>query len=208
MSNASKLLALFFAALAAGGGAWFASRALKAPEQPQFATTLPEHRPLPEFSLTDHRGRPFDAERLRGRTSLLFFGFTHCPDICPATLTQLAAARRQLAAESGNAGAELPQIVLVSVDPERDTPESLQAYVEYFGEGITGVTGSAGEIRALSEPLGVYFEKNPLEGGDYTVNHSTAVLVIGPDATLRALFSAPHEVAAFVHDLPILMAAG
>lgn len=208
MSNASKLLALFFAALAVGGGAWFASRALEAPDRPQFATALPERRPLPEFSLTDHQSRPFDTERLRGHTSLLFFGFTHCPDICPATLTQLAAARRQLAAESGSAGAELPQIVLVSVDPERDTAESLKAYVEYFGEGITGVTGSVEEIRALSEPLGVYFEKNPLGGDDYTVSHSSAVLVIAPDATLQALFSAPHEVAAFVHDLPILMAAG
>lgn len=207
MPSTAKLLALFFAALAAGGGAWFASRALEGPDRPQFATVLPERRPLPEFSLADHENRPFDAERLRGHTSLLFFGFTHCPDICPATLTQLAAARRQLAAESGKTRAELPQIVLVSVDPRRDTPESLKRYVEYFGEGITGVTGSVEEIRALSEPLGVYFEKNG-QGDDYTVNHSTAVLVVGPDATLQALFSAPHEVAAFVHDLPILMASG
>lgn len=205
MSRVLKFSALVIVAVAVAAGAWFASRVFQEPVLPQFATVLPERRPLPEFSLTDHDNRPFDATRLRGRTSLLFFGFTHCPDICPATLSQLAAARRQLAAAGD--GADLPQIVLVTVDPERDTPEVLESYVEYFGEGITGVTGAVEEIRALAEPLGVYFEKSPL-GDDYTMGHSTAVLVVGPDAALQALFSAPHDVAAFVHDLPILMASG
>jgi protein SCO1 len=204
MSPALKLPALALAAAAVAAGAWFAARALEEPVLPRFATLLAEPRPLPEFSLTDQTNRPFDAARLRGRTSLLFFGFTHCPDICPATLSQLAAARRQLAA-SGD-GAELPQIVLVTVDPERDTPEVLARYVGYFGEGVTGVTGAVEEIRALAEPLGVYFEKSSLDD-DYAMGHSTAVLVVGPDAALRALFTAPHEVDAFVHDLPILMAS-
>lgn len=205
MSRVLKLSALVLALAAVAAGAWFAARALEEPSPPRFATVLTEPRTLPEFSLIDQDNRPFDTARLRGHTSLLFFGFTHCPDICPATLSQLAAARRQLAA-SGD-GAELPQIVLVTVDPERDTPEVLERYVEYFGEGVTGVTGAVEEIRALAEPLGVYFEKSPL-GDDYTMGHSTAVLVIGPDTALRALFSAPHQVDAFVHDLPILMATG
>ncbi|HET6629259.1 MAG TPA: SCO family protein [Woeseiaceae bacterium] len=203
MSRVLRLSALVLAAVAVAAGAWLAARALEKPSLPRFATVLAEPRPLPEFSLTDQDNRPFDAARLRGHTSLLFFGFTHCPDICPATLAQLAAARQQLAA----AGAELPQIVLVTVDPERDTPEVLARYVGYFGAGITGVTGPVGEIRALAEPLGVYFEKTPL-GDAYTMGHSTAVLVVGPDVALQALFTAPHDVDAFVHDLPILMASG
>lgn len=205
MSRLIRFAALATAALAVAAGAWFAAGVLEAPEEARFATLLPEGRPLPAFSLTDHDQRPFGIERLRGRTSLLFFGFTNCPDVCPATLSQLAAARRQLAAAAP--GTALPEIVLVSVDPERDTPEALGSYVEYFGDGITGVTGTPEELRVLTEPLGVYFEKSPLNDG-YTMNHSTVVLVVGPDAALRAIFSAPHEVAAFVHDLPILMASG
>ena len=204
MSRLTRFAALAIAALAVAAGAWFAAGALAVPDEAGFATVLPEPRPLPAFSLTDHDNRLFDTARLRGRTTLLFFGFTHCPDVCPATLSQLATARRQLA--DASPGAELPEIVLVSVDPERDTPAVLGSYVEYFGEGITGVTGTPGELRALTEPLGIFFEKSP-QGDDYTMNHSTAVLVVGPDAALQALFSAPHDVDAFVHDLPILMAS-
>lgn len=204
MSRLTRFAALAIAALAVAAAAWFAAGALTVPEEARFATVLPEPRPLPPFALKDHENRVFDNARLRGRTTLLFFGFTHCPDVCPATLSRLAAARRQLAA--GSPDAELPVIVLVSVDPDRDTPEVLGSYVDYFGDGVTGVTGAPGELRALTEPLGVYFEKNP-QGDDYTMNHSTAVLVVGPEGALEALFSAPHDVDAFVHDLPILMAS-
>lgn len=204
MSRVLKFIAFLVAVAAVAVAAWLAAGAFDKPRQPEFATVLAEPRPLPEFSLVDHGGRTFDAARLRGHTTLLFFGFTHCPDICPATLSQLTAARRQLAASGSGS---LPQIVLVTVDPARDTPEVLASYVGYFGEGITGVTGTVDEIRALAEPLGVYFEKSPL-GDDYTMSHSTAVLVVGPDASLRALFSSPHDVSALVHDLPVLMASG
>jgi protein SCO1/2 len=208
MFSVRNIVALLFVAIAIGGGAWFFGKAIEGPgEQPRFATVLPEPRPLPEFSLTDHRNQPFTRERLRGRTSLVFFGFAHCPDICPATLQQLATARRQLAAASPAGGeVPLPEIVFISVDPERDTAETLQSYVEFFGDGITGVTGAADEIRALASPLGVFFEKQP-SGEDYTVNHSTAVLVVDGNASLQAVFSAPHKVESFVHDLPLLMAS-
>lgn len=204
MSGILKFIAFLVAVAAVAVVAWLIADAFDEPRQVEFATVLAEPRPLPEFSLVDHGGRTFDAARLRGHTTLLFFGFTHCPDICPATLSQLTAARRQLAASGGGA---LPQIVLVTVDPARDTPEVLASYVGYFGEGVTGVTGTADQIRALAEPLGIHFEKSPL-GDDYTMSHSTAVLVVGPDASLTALFSSPHDVSALVHDLPVLMATG
>lgn len=207
MPSPRYLLAALFAAAALAGGAWFLVAGLSGTSAvPQSATVLPEPRPLPEFRLVDHRGEPFSREDLRGQTSLLFFGFTHCPDICPATLQQLTLARRQLAGQDE----PLPEIVLISVDPERDTPDVLGRYVEYFGQGVTGVTGSPQALRALAAALGIHFEKVPAaegSGDDYLVNHSAAVLVVDPQARLEAIFGAPHSIEAFVDDLPVLTAS-
>src|SRR5690606_19333987 len=127
------------------------------------------------------------------------------PDICPATLQQLSLARKRIAETSP--GTALPAIVLISVDPERDTPEKLHKYVSSFGEDLTGVTGDRESLLPLTSATGIFFERQPLESGDYTVSHSTAVLVVDADANLRALFSAPHKTEYFVHDIPLLMAA-
>jgi protein SCO1/2 len=175
--------------------------------QPLHATVLPERLPLPAFSLKDQHALPFTRENLRGHTSLLFFGFTRCPDICPATLQQLALARKQIAGAPPAGGGSLPQIVLISVDPERDTPAKLEQYVSSFGEGVTGATGSPEAIRELTSALGIFFAREPMGEDDYTVSHSTAVLVIDEDATLQALFGAPHKTEYFVHDVPLLMTA-
>jgi len=183
--------------------------------EPLHATVLPEPLPLPAFTLNDEQNEPFTRERLLGRTSLLFFGFTHCPDICPATLQQLALARKQLQEQGAEASTttdtaapppDALTIILISVDPERDTPEKLKAYVSHFGEGVVAATGSLESIREITSALGVWFQKEPQGEDDYTVSHSTAVLVIGEDATFRAVFSAPHRTEYFVHDLPLLMA--
>ena len=172
------------------------------------ATVLPERRALPEFELRDQNGAPFTRASLEGRTSLVFFGFTHCPDICPATLQQLAVARDRLAATAGGSDDTLPEIILISVDPARDTPETLGRYVEYFGDGITGATASPEDLLVLTSALGIFFEPVPTgDGSNYTVNHSTAVLVIDPQARLQAIFSAPHSIEAFVQDLPLLIAS-
>lgn len=206
MFNPRYLLAALFVAVAFVGGAWFLVAGLNgAPAAPQTATVFPEPRLLPGFRLVDHRNEPFGREDLEGHTSLLFFGFTHCPDICPATLQQLVLARRQLAGE----GQALPEIVLISVDPARDTPAVLEKYVDYFGQGVTGVTGSPEDLRTLTTALGIHFEKAPAgdETGDYLVNHSAAVLVIDRKARLAAIFGAPHSIEAFVNDLPLLMAS-
>lgn len=209
MPDSRYLLAALFVAVALPGGAWFVVRGLEGAAVTEAATVLREPRLLPEFHLVDQHNRPFTRDDLRGRTSLLFFGFTHCPDICPATLGQLALARRQLAAAGSGDTQVLPQIVLISVDPARDTPEVLAQYVDYFGSGITGVTGPVTEIRTLGDALGIHFERAPDASGngddDYSVSHSAAVLVIDSAARLEALFSAPHRVENLVHDLPLLM---
>ena len=186
-------------ALAAGV---FVATKLNRPAELQTGFVLPSPNALPDFSLLDQTGGQVNAESFRGQWDLVFFGFTNCPDICPTTLQVLANAKRELI-DSG--AATLPRIVLVSVDPERDTPELLGQYVDYFGEGNLGVTGTLEGIKTLTAALGIYFEKSPTESGDYGVDHSAAVLVINPDGEFSALFSAPHLVASYVHDLPIIM---
>jgi protein SCO1/2 len=186
-------------ALAAG---IFVAATLNVPAQVTKAFIIPAPDALPEFSLVDQSTAEVTADTFRGQWDLLFFGFTNCPDICPTTLQILANAKRELI----DSGAEsLPRIVLVSVDPTRDTPEVLGQYVEYFGEDNLAVTGDLAEIVKLTSALGIYFEKSSTEGENYTVNHSAAVLVINPQAEFSALFSAPHLVENYVHDLPIIM---
>lgn len=169
----------------------------------QHATVLPEPMPLPDFSLLDQTAATFDRNAFRGHWSVVFFGFTHCPDICPATLQQLALARN--AVRTGNTG-EFPQIVFVSVDPDRDTVDVLASYVGHFGDDVTGVSGDIVELRKLTSAIGIYFEKTSA-GENYNVDHSAVVLVINPDAEFHALFSAPHAVDHFTHDLPLITGA-
>jgi protein SCO1/2 len=190
------------AVIAIATGAWLSYKMAAPPAQPRAATLLQGGVDLPEFSLLDHTGSPVDRQVFDGYWNLVFFGFTHCPDICPLTLQVLASARAQMAAE----GVEpLPRIVLVSVDPERDTPDKLAQYVGYFGDGNLGITGALDELRKLTGALGIWFEKSALDDNNYSVDHGAAVLLIGPDGVYRAVFSAPHEAENFVHDVPIIM---
>ena len=166
------------------------------------ATVLPSPLALPEFSLRDQDDAPFLRSSLEGQWSLVFFGFTHCPDICPLTLQKLASARRQLAAQES---ADLPAIVFVSVDPARDTSDAIGQYANAFGEGVTGVTGELEEINILTAALGIFHARPPNPDGGYNVEHSAAVLVINPDAALKAVFSAPHDVDSFVNDIALIV---
>jgi len=197
------LIVAIVLSIAVAAGAFVALR-VSTPEQPRVALVFPEPAPIPAFTLVDHDGMPADASVFEGHWNLVFFGFTHCPDVCPTTLQVLATAQQMLR-EQGQA--PLPRIVLVSVDPERDTPEALAGYVTHFGTGSLGLTGELPQLRALADGLGIFFEKRAAEGDSYGVDHSAAVLVIDPDGRLRGLFGTPHRAEDFVHDLPILIAA-
>jgi protein SCO1/2 len=181
----------------------FAAVRLKAPAEPTAAFVLPAPTPLPEFSLIDQFGEAVTIDTFKGHWSLVFFGFTHCPDICPTTMQILALARSELSAAGQ---VPLPRIVLVSVDPERDDPELMGTYVDYFGEGNLGVTGSLDELKKLTTGLGIYFEKQAGNADDYAVDHSAAVLLINSDGQFHALFSAPHNTANYVNDIPLIVA--
>ncbi len=207
MSNATSKPVSVLVAIVLLGGAWFFMRATMNPgAQPQFATVLSSPMELPDFTLIDMEGETFTRESLEDNWNLLFFGFTHCPDICPATLQLLSAARERLAVE-GLPESELPGIVLVSVDPERDKPQVLKSYVANFGRNIIGLTGDLSEIQKLTGRLGIFHAKSSAHHGGYNVDHTSAVIVINPNAHFHALFSAPYSVDDLAHDLPLILAA-
>ena len=197
-----SLIAAIVLGSALAAGIFVATR-LQTPASLTTAFLLPTPTSLPDFSLVDQEANTVTRDTFRNHWNLVFFGFTHCPDICPTTLQVLALAKTELAA----AGQQpLPRIVLVSVDPERDSPDVIGRYVDHFGVGNLGVTGQLEELRKLTSGLGIYFEKQAGDENNYAVDHSAAVLVINPQGEFHALFSGPHEVQNFVHDVPLLMA--
>ncbi len=190
-------LAALLAAAFAAGFFWLAP----APE-PRHATLLPEPRPLPEFTLVDDRGQPWTREALIGNWDVLFFGFTHCPDICPATLGTLAAALETLEAR----GKPRPNAVFVSVDPERDDIARVSEYAGWFHPDMRGVTGALDAIDAFAAAVAVGVVRHPPdEHGDYMVDHTAALVLIDPRGRIAGYISPPLYHAEITHDLEILM---
>lgn len=158
-------------------------------KNPVYATVLSQTLPLPEFDLIDQKGRDFTRDRMTGHWSLVFFGFTNCPDICPTTLSRLAKAKDMLADLEP---ADRPEIVFVSVDPMRDTADKLDPYVSHFDPEFTGLTGDLTEIQALTTAIGVAAHYQP-QGESYTVDHTAAVFLVDPTASMAAVFGTPHD---------------
>ena len=201
------LLVLLLALGAVLGGALVAGRWLERPAAPPAtaaATIYPAARPLPAFELTAHDGSRFDAARLRGHWTLLMFGFTNCPDVCPTTLLELAAARRALADLPPD---RVPQVVMVSVDPQRDTPTRLAGYVGHFDASFVGVTGTPAAIAALTAAVGVAVQPGAATDGGYSVDHSAAVFLVDPQAAVAALFPLPHVARTIAADYRLIVAA-
>lgn len=201
MSRHQIILVAIVAIVAAVGGALLARSVVNAPERPaalSAATLLQPPRPIVPVELIDQDGAVFDATRLKNRWSLLFFGFTNCPDICPQTLTVLAQVEKRL---HDLPKSQAPQVVLVSVDPDRDTPEQIKKYVGYFSPSFVGVTGSSENVQAFAQALSAPVAIHPLGDGAYTVDHSAAIFLIDPDGALHALFSAPHDPSKIAADV-------
>jgi len=199
-----RIAVIAFAVLAGAVTAWLTLRS-DAPLALAQATRFDAPRPLPAFRLVDHAGRPFDRERLRGRWHFLFFGFTHCPDVCPTTLATLAAVRTRL---RDLPAAERPGAVFVSVDPARDTPEALARYVPHFDPEFVGVTGEPAAIAALTRELGIAVViGEPDSDGAYTVDHTAALLLVDPDAAWAAVFGTPHAADTIARDFRAIAAA-
>jgi len=162
-------------------------------------TTLETPHEIAAFRLTDQRGREFTPQSLRGRWSLVFAGFTHCPDACPTTLVLLNTMDARLRARGGAI-----QVVFLSVDPERDTTERLTAYVDHFNPRFVAVTGEPAEIDVLCRDLGIAYVRNPGAGGEYTVDHSAALVLVDPRARVAGYFKPPHDPDALAADLAAL----
>lgn len=154
------------------------------------ATVLPQARELPAVQLVDQTGAPFTFDALHGKFTLLFFGFANCPDVCPLTLKQLADARAEIAAR---APATVPNVLFVSVDAARDTPERIAAYVRAFDPSFMGATAADSELAPLLKTLGVAVARHDHGGGAYNVMHSDAIFVLGPRAEWIAVSTGPHD---------------
>lgn len=148
-------------------------------------------RNVGDFALVDHRGEPFIPQRLEGEWTLMFFGFTHCPDICPTTMAFLDRFLDELAGTE----AENTAVVMISVDPARDTVEQLASYVPYFNEDFTGVTGEFLELFRFATNLNTPFRKVPGQDEDYVVDHSANVVLINPRGDYHGFFKAPLDMA-------------
>ncbi len=160
-------------------------------------TLLKTPRPLPEFSLIDQDAQPFTRESLLGHWTLIFPGFTYCPDICPTTLGVLKAVEAQLGRDASSL-----KIALFSIDPERDTPETLKRYVQYFSPNFIGVTTHEPQLKQMAQTLGVAYLKVPGDTPEsYTMDHSAALVLIDPQAHIAGYFTPPHQVEALVRDL-------
>ena len=144
-----------------------------------------------EMALIDHNGKPFTRASLEGNWSLVFFGFTYCPDICPTTMTFL----NELMVGLEGTEVEDTRVVMVSVDPARDTVEQLADYVPYFNPEFTGVTGEFLEIHRFATALNTPFRKVPGQGEDYQVDHSANVVLINPKGDYHGFFKAPLDQA-------------
>ena len=145
-------------------------------------------------------GRARDGEDFKGRVTVLFFGFTHCADLCPTTLTTLSAVLDRLGEESDDV-----RVAFVTVDPERDTPDVLRHYLEGFGPNFVGLTGEPAAIRRMAKAFRVFFRRMPLPDGDYTMDHSAAIYVLDRQARTRLMFTASSRVVDIAHDILALL---
>lgn len=164
-------------------------------------TVLDPASPAPDFTLTDEQGQPFTLSDQRGKVVVLFFGFTSCPDICPAELSNLAAATRQL----GDAASDV-QVILVSLDPERDTSERLAQYVKAFDPSFKGLRGDTAELEPVVKAYGVYYQRRDLPDSalGYTIDHSGFVYMIDKAGNWREVLANGTPVADIVSDLRAL----
>ena len=200
------LIAIIVAALAMAAGIWAARAVLEhnSVQDELDATRFPEAREIASFSLIDHNSAVFDNSVLKDRWSFIFFGYTHCPDVCPTTLSVLNSVAQKL----GDLDEDI-RFVFLSVDPERDTPEQLAQFVSYFNGDFIGVTGTPEGIEQITRQLGVlHIRAQPEEGASgYLVDHSASVFLFDPDGRYHAVFSPPLSADAIAGDFKKMLQA-
>jgi protein SCO1/2 len=160
--------------------------------QELIAVLRPHATPLLPFTLTDQNGDLYTEQQLKGKWSFFFFGYTYCPDICPTTLSTLKLMINELKKDP-NTASDM-QIIFVSVDPDRDTPELLARYMEYFGPEFTGMTGFPNNLYDLAKQFGAaYIKEAETAPGIYLVSHTSSIFLVDPQVRVVASFSPPHN---------------
>jgi len=162
---------------------------------------LPQSRNVPDLTFTDQDGQPVALDSLKDKWTLLFFGYTFCPDICPTTLAQL----RQIKSELPKEAVDKLRVVLVSVDPHRDTPQQLKTYLGYFDKQFQGLTAPVDTIQKLANAVSIPFIPADTSKPNYTVDHSGNLALLGPDGTQRGFIRAPLNNQKLVAQLPGLV---
>jgi protein SCO1/2 len=197
----ARLLRIGVIAIVAFALGLFLARALFPPRSAvpatELATILPTPRGLPALALVGADTRPLGSEFFRGRWTLVFFGFTQCPDLCPTTLGLLAQATRQL---TDLPAAEQPRVLFVSLDPQRDTPQLVGDYVRFFDARFVGATGTPQAVADAATAFAVPFAKVSLPDGGYTIDHGSGVFIVGPSGGIEAFTSGLHDAGALARD--------
>ena len=212
MFNRSTAVILVAAVAAALGllvaQRYFSDAATSKWPQTQAVTLFEPARELPAYSLRQSDGTPLVPGELKGHWTLVFLGFTHCPDVCPTTLAQLAQAQKQWA---GLPEATRPRVLFISVDPERDTPDRIGEYAHAFHRDTLAATADVPALEQFARSLSMVFAKVPAEDGapvdQYTMDHSAALAVLDPQGRMSGVIQPPFEPKAIAADLAALTRA-
>jgi protein SCO1/2 len=195
MSDTRRRFLLAAAALMAAAGC------SGQPEAPRFKLTDVTGASFGrELALTDHNGQRRTLADFRGKVVTLFFGFTHCPDVCPTTLVEMATVMKELGPD-----ADRLQVLFVTVDPERDTTEVLKRYVPAFHPSFLGLTGSVDEVTRTAKEFKVFFQKQKLASGGYTMDHSAGTYILDSEGRLRLFAQYGVGAQAMLHDIRLLL---
>ncbi len=162
-------------------------------------TVIDPPRQLSDFTLTGNDGQPLSFSDLYGKVTVMNFGYTHCPDVCPVTLGDFKRVKEALGADAGQVN-----FLMISVDGERDVPEVMQRYMTAFDPEFLGMTGSASDLKRIGVDYGLYFNANAPEGDNYTVDHTASVFLVDQQGYLRTIFTfgtEPDVIAGYVRDL-------
>jgi protein SCO1/2 len=204
-----RLVLLVSLAILAGVVSLLAMRHATSPERastpPEVQAILwPAARNIADFRQFDQHGRTFTKADLYGHWSLLYFGYLQCPDICPTTLRALSRTRA-LMVEAG-ADADIPEIIFVSVDPSRDTPERIASYLAFFDKALTGLSGAPAELAVLAASVGIAYAENIEASGVRSMDHTTSVIVVDPQGRAIAALPAPHDAPVMLRQFNALRA--
>jgi protein SCO1/2 len=152
------------------------------------------------WALTGMDGKSYTSSNFSGKVQLVFFGFTQCPDICPTALAELSEMMRTLGDQASRV-----QVLMITVDPERDSPEVLRAYVSGFNTSFLGLTGTPAQIKLVAASFKAYYAKAPAAKGGYSMDHSSSFYLLDPKGDARVLFSNTAGIAAIAHDIKLLL---